>query len=123
MSDYPVTFHYMSTDDMYQMEYFVYHVRPYGIINQPQDLNIKVLYNQVEQNEITDYKVNQQGDDNENQQVNDNKNQEGNDAENLPAEVSDQKEVPNDIKKVEEKVDEKVGIKVDEGIDDKENMV
>ena len=39
MSDYPITFHYMTVDDMYNMEFFTYHLRPYGIINHPQDLN------------------------------------------------------------------------------------
>ena len=93
MSDYPVTFHYMSTENMYEMEYLVYHVRPYGIISQPQDLNTKVLYDQVEQNEIVSEKVddnkNQQGGDNEIQQNDANVNQQVND--------SDRKEVRIDI--------------------------
>lgn len=45
-SDTPVTFHYVSTAKMYELEYLLYHARPYGIIHKdpfpaplPPDLN------------------------------------------------------------------------------------
>ena len=41
ISDYPITFHYMSVDDMYNMEFYTYHLQAYGIVNRPQDLNRK----------------------------------------------------------------------------------
>ncbi|XP_055958044.1 glycoprotein-N-acetylgalactosamine 3-beta-galactosyltransferase 1 [Patella vulgata] len=31
MSDYPVSFHYMTPKAMFTMEYYVYHLKPYGI--------------------------------------------------------------------------------------------
>ena len=39
LSDYPISFHYCSINCMYNMEYFVYHLRPYGILSGLQDLN------------------------------------------------------------------------------------
>ena len=40
MSDYPITFHYCSIQVMYDLEYYVYHLRPYGILSGLQDLNV-----------------------------------------------------------------------------------
>ena len=40
ISDYPVTFHYVTAEDMYDLEYYVYHMRPYGISTGIQNINI-----------------------------------------------------------------------------------
>ena len=32
MSDYPVSFHYVNQKEMFQLEYFVYHMSPFGIL-------------------------------------------------------------------------------------------
>ncbi|XP_061182114.1 glycoprotein-N-acetylgalactosamine 3-beta-galactosyltransferase 1-like [Saccostrea echinata] len=34
-SDYSISFHYMSPSDMYLMDYLLYHLKPYGIVQQP----------------------------------------------------------------------------------------
>ncbi|XP_061182117.1 glycoprotein-N-acetylgalactosamine 3-beta-galactosyltransferase 1-like [Saccostrea echinata] len=41
-SDYSISFHYMSPPDMYVMDYLIYHLRPYGII---QDVRKTRLFN------------------------------------------------------------------------------
>ena len=39
MSDYAIGFHYVSPSIIYLLEYFIYHLRPYGIQFIEQDLN------------------------------------------------------------------------------------
>ncbi|KAL8567972.1 hypothetical protein ACOMHN_029147 [Nucella lapillus] len=41
MSDYAVTFHYIRPIQMYELEYFIYHLRPFGILSRAQNLNLK----------------------------------------------------------------------------------
>ena len=36
---YPVTFHYVSVQQMYDLEFFIYHMGAYGIVSGLQDLN------------------------------------------------------------------------------------
>ncbi len=41
ISDYAVSFHYVSPQHMYDLEFYVYHLQPYGIISGLQTLNPK----------------------------------------------------------------------------------
>lgn len=46
-SDNAVSFHYVSPNQMYVLDYLVYHLRPYGIISHSQPLPDKIPFSQV----------------------------------------------------------------------------
>ena len=39
MSDYAISFHYIASSTMFNFDYFVFYLRPYGIIDGKQTLN------------------------------------------------------------------------------------
>ncbi|XP_055873479.1 glycoprotein-N-acetylgalactosamine 3-beta-galactosyltransferase 1-like [Biomphalaria glabrata] len=41
MSNYAISFHYVSGRKMYDLEFYIYHLRPYGILNVPLALNAR----------------------------------------------------------------------------------
>ena len=40
MSDYAISFHYITAKQMYEL-YFIYHLRPHGLMSENQDSNRK----------------------------------------------------------------------------------
>lgn len=46
-SDNAITFHQLRNDQMYSMNYLIYHLRPYGIVPFPQPLPMKVNFGQI----------------------------------------------------------------------------
>ncbi|KAI8785570.1 glycoprotein-N-acetylgalactosamine 3-beta-galactosyltransferase 1 [Biomphalaria glabrata] len=40
-SNYAITFHYVSGSKLYDLEFYIYHLRPYGVLNLPLNLNVK----------------------------------------------------------------------------------
>ena len=39
VSNYPISFHQITADEMYNYEYYTYHLRPYGIIAGLEEVN------------------------------------------------------------------------------------
>ena len=39
ISDYAITFHYVTVEQLYNLDFYVYHLRPYGIVSGLQELN------------------------------------------------------------------------------------
>ena len=39
ISDYAITFHYVSVEQLYNLDFYVYHLRPYGVVSGLQELN------------------------------------------------------------------------------------
>lgn len=46
-SDNAISFHYVSPNQMYELDYLIYHLRPYGIVFQPQPLPQKQTLEQL----------------------------------------------------------------------------
>lgn len=50
MSDNAIAFHYIKSYELYKLDYFIYHLRPYGIVPHPQELPRKLEPDEIMRN-------------------------------------------------------------------------